>query len=376
MQKPQVSLVRCKDYDTGRIHASVVRAVGLIGGVDRFVRTGARVLIKPNMLVAKGPDKAVTTHPEVVRAVVRLVKGAGGLPVIGDSQAMGAFKRVAEASGIAAVAREEGVSLVELSEAVTVQGRGTFKHFEVAREVMQADALINLPKAKTHGQMLLTLAVKNLFGCIPGRRKAQWHFKSGVDRNAFATMLVELCGIVRPALSIVDAVVGMEGNGPGNGTPREIGLIAAGADAFSLDMVLSEILGVPAERLPTTKAAQRLGLAPQTFSDIEFLGDFAGPYEARVPGFKLPSTSSLEWSIPEPLRRLLKESLTTKPNIDKSKCQLCLMCKNACPAEAISEGEAGLSINYRDCIRCFCCQEVCPVGAIEVIEGWLLKYLG
>ncbi len=374
--KPQVCLIKCTDYDRERVYASVRRAVELLGGVERFIKPGARVLLKPNMLVAKPPELAVTTHPEFVRAAVRLVREGGGIPVIGDSHAMGNFKRVAEVSGIAAVAKEEGALLVELSDAIKVQGTGTFKQFEISREVMRADAVINLPKAKTHVQMLLTLAVKNLFGCIPGRRKAQWHFKTGVDRNSFATMLVELHGIVKPTLNIVDAVVGMEGNGPGNGSPREIGLLAVGEDAHSLDMVLSEILGVKCDRLPTVKAAQRLGLAPKGVSDIEVLGDFAGPYEARIKDFMLASDSSLEWTIPEPLRKLLKEALTTKPRIDRGKCQLCMMCHSACPAHAISEGKDGLSFNYRLCIRCFCCQEVCPVGAIEVVEGWLLRHLG
>lgn len=374
--KPVVGLARCTDYSREAVTASVRRAVDALGGMDRFITPGARVLLKPNMLAAKAPDKAVTTHPEVVRAAVRLVLEAGGRPVIGDSQGIGGFGRISDVTGIGAVAKEEGAELFEFTEALKVPGTGTFKQFEVAREVMQADFVINLPKAKTHGQMLLTLAVKNLFGCIPGRRKAQWHFKAGVDRNAFATMLVELHGIVRPALSIVDAVVGMEGNGPGNGTPRDIGLIAAGADAFSLDMALSEILGVPADKLPTTRVAQRLGLAPAGISDIDVAGDFEGAYQARVKEFRLPSTSSLEWTIPEPLRKLLKEALTTKPRIDKSHCQLCLMCHSACPVHAISEGKDGLAIDYRQCIRCFCCQEVCPVGAIDVVEGWLLKYLG
>lgn len=370
----EVSIVRCGDYkDVGR---SVERSVALIGGMDRFVKPGAKVLIKPNMLAGKAPEKAVTTHPEVVRAVIRLVKSAGGIPTVGDSNALGSFRKVAEVTGIAAVAAEEGAGLVELSEAVKVDGKGTFKHFEIAREVMAADAVINLPKVKTHGQMLLTLAVKNLFGCIPGRRKVQWHLKAGVDRNAFATMLVELCGIVKPVLSIADGVVGMEGNGPGSGTPRKLGFIAVGADAVCLDMVIADMLGVGPDKLPTTRVALEKGIAPAKVSDIGLLGDFRDTKEAVVEGFRLPSPSHVEWSIPEPVRKLLKESLTTKPRIDKVKCQLCMMCHTICPAKAISEKGNELDIDYRQCIRCFCCQEVCPVGAIDVVEGWLLRYIG
>ena len=372
----RVSLVRCAGYGREEVDSAVREAVSVLGGMDAFIKPGDSVLIKPNMLAAKPPEKAVTTHPEVVRAVVRLVKEAGGVPRIGDSQALGSFKRVAEVSGIAAVAAGEGAELVELGTAVKVKGGGTFRHFEIASGVVGADAVINLPKAKTHGQMLLTLAVKNLFGCIPGRRKAQWHLKSGVDRDAFATMLVELAGIVRPALSIVDAVVGMEGNGPGSGTPKEIGLVAAGASPFVLDMALCEVLGVRPEKLPVLKAAGKAGLLPKDASEIELSGTFKALGEARVKNFKLPSTSSLEWSIPEPVRKLLKEALTTKPRVDRKKCELCMMCKEMCPARAMSAGDGAISIDYRECIRCFCCQEVCPVGAIDVVEGWLLRYLG
>ena len=371
-----VAIVRCPDYDPAKVQSSIRRAVGLLGGMGSFVRPGDRVLVKPNMLTAKPPEKAVTTHPEVVRAILRLVKEAGGAPFIGDSHAIGGFARVSEVTGIAQVARDEGVKLIELSEAVEVKGEGRFKRFELSADAVRADRIINLPKVKTHGQMLLTLAVKNLFGLIPGRRKAQWHFKAGVDRNAFATMLVELHGLVKPALSVADGVVGMEGNGPGNGTPRELGLIAASSDAFALDYVLSEILGVNADTLLTNRVARKMGLAPDNLSDIGLLGDFGTIREAVVKGFKLPSTSSLEWTIPEPMRRLLKKALTTRPRIDKGKCQLCLMCQTACPAGVIDQSGDGLKINYRDCIRCFCCQEVCPVGAIDVVEGWLLKYLG
>jgi uncharacterized protein (DUF362 family)/Pyruvate/2-oxoacid:ferredoxin oxidoreductase delta subunit len=372
----EVSLVKCGGYGREEVYNTVKSAVDLLGGMAEFVRPGERVLIKPNMLAAKPPDKAVTTHPEVVRAVIRLVKDAGGVAVVGDSNAIGGFGRVAEVTGLAAVAGEEGAGIVELAEAVKVRGSGVFKHFEVAMAVMEADAVINIPKAKTHGQMLLTLCVKNLFGCIPGRRKAQWHFKSGVDRDAFAAMLVELHGIVKPRLNIVDAVVGMEGNGPGSGDPKRLGIIAAGPDAISVDMVLSGILGVPADRLPTTKAAQKMGLAPKDAADITLLGDFGDIEAARVKDFKLASSVDLEWGIPGPLRKLLKEALTTKPRIDSKRCELCLMCHEACPARAISKGKDGLSIDYRECIRCFCCQEVCPIGAIDVVEGWLLRYLG
>ncbi len=369
-----VSALKCRSYERDIVEGAIRKAVGLLGGMERFVRPGERVLIKPNMLAAKAPEKAVTTHPEVVRAVARLVRDAGGIPSIGDSGAIGSFKKIAELTGIADVAQAEGAALIELSEPEEVTGTGTFRHFEISREVLHADAVINLPKAKTHGQMLLTLAVKNLFGCIPGKRKVQWHLNTGVDKSAFAAMLVELHGLIKPRLSIVDAVVSMDGNGPGSGRPRETGFIMAGEDALAVDYMLCRFLGVEPLKLPTLKAACDKGLFPENPA-INLLGDFSAPEFAGVRDFSLPPGTHLEWTIPETARRFLKDALTTRPRVDKGKCKLCMMCADTCPAKAMKRLDAGIEINYRQCIRCFCCQEICPYGAIDIADGWLLKYL-
>jgi len=334
------------------------------------------VLIKPNMLMARKPSRAVTTHPEVVRAVIRLVKEAGARPYVGDSQAIGAFRRISEVTGIGKVAREEGAGLVELSETVEVTGAGTFRRLELSRVAVEADAVINLPKAKTHAQMLLTLAVKNLFGCVPGKRKTQWHFRCGIDRHAFADMLVGVCSAVGPVLNIADAVVGMEGNGPGSGSPVDIGYVVASRDAFAMDMALAFVMGVDWKRLPTAKAAVKLGAGPESVDDIRVLGDISTLEDARLSGFRLPSTSSTEWSIPEPMRRILKDALTTRPEVDSNSCALCGMCITTCPAKAMGDSTGEVRIDLRRCIRCYCCQEICPEGAIGVREGWLLRLIG
>jgi len=370
-----VAFKRSISYDTGEVDAAVRAAVGLLGGMERYVKPGMEVLIKPNMLMARTPARAVTTHPEVVRAVVRLVKEAGGRPSVGDSQAIGSFKKICEVTGIGAVAREEGARLVELSEAVEVDGRGTFRKLELSRAAVEADAVINLPKAKTHAQMLLTLAVKNMFGCVPGKRKPQWHFRCGVDRHAFAEMLVEVCRTVGPVLNVADAVVGMEGNGPGSGRPVGIDYIVASADAFALDLALAGIMGVDGDRLPTTRAARRLGLIPEGRDWVVPLGDIVSLDGARMAGFRLPSASNLEWSIPEPMRRFLKDALTTRPRVDADRCGLCGMCVGTCPARAMNDSSGEVRIDLRRCIRCYCCQEICPEGAIGVREGWLLRVM-
>ncbi len=369
----EVSIVRCPDYDRTRIEAAVLRAVDLLGGIDSFVKPGQRVLIKPNLLKAGPPEKAITTHPEILRAVIRAVRKAGGEALVGDSPGFGELRRVCEKSGIMSVIEEEGARLAELDEAVRVKNRGQFHHFEVARIAHEADRIINLPKLKTHGMMTLTGAVKNLFGCIPGRRKVQWHFNSGVNRTAFARMLVELSSIIHPVLTVMDAVIGMEGNGPGSGDPREIGLIIAGQDPVAVDAVSGAIIGADHRLLYIMRAAAEAGIGETRLERIRLLGEALDG--VRVKGFRLPPQEHVEWRLPEWARRLLKDALTTRPVINHRECIRCGICQGHCPQAAISDAGSSLSIDYRICIRCFCCQEFCPLGAITVGRGWALKIL-
>jgi uncharacterized protein (DUF362 family) len=238
-----VTIVKCPDYDRERLQAAVREAIELLGGMNAFVKPGDRVLIKPNLLKASPAEHAVVTHPEFIRAVIRLVHEAGARALVGDSPGFGELRRVCEKSGVMDVIEEEGAEIAELDEVVKVNNHGQFHHFEIARAAHEADAVINLPKLKTHGMMTLTGAVKNLFGCVPGRRKVQWHFNAGVNRDAFARMLVELCMLIKPRLTIMDAVVGMEGNGPGSGDPRAIGLVIAGQDPVAVDVVSGSVVG-------------------------------------------------------------------------------------------------------------------------------------
>jgi uncharacterized protein (DUF362 family)/Pyruvate/2-oxoacid:ferredoxin oxidoreductase delta subunit len=367
----EVSIVKCADYDRDRVLGAVRRAVDLLGGMGAFVKPGDRVLIKPNLLKAAQPADAVVTHPEVLRAVIRLVREAGAEAFVGDSPGFGELRRVCEKSGIMDVIEEEGAALAEMSEAVQVKNSGQFHRFEIARDVLEADAVINVPKFKTHGMMTLTGAVKNLFGCIPGRRKAQWHFNAGVDRDAFARMLVELCGLIRPRLTVMDAIVGMEGNGPGSGDPRELGLVLAGADPVSLDAVCGALVRADPALLYIIRAAAGTGIGETRLDRIRIHGEQLE--DVLVKGFRLPPGEHPEWPLPEWSRRLLKDALTTRPVIDHARCIRCGVCQGHCPQGAIDDAGKRLEIRYRDCIRCFCCQEFCPQGAITVGRGWALR---
>ena len=369
-----VALVRCPSYEGEKVQEAVRRTVDLLGGMDRYVRPGERVLLKPNLLKASRPEAAVTTHPEVVRSVIRLVRECGASPVIGDSPGIGDLRRVCERAGILAVMDEEGVPLIEFDAPVPVKSRGRFQRIEIAQPVVEADAIINLPKFKTHGMTTLTGAVKNLFGCIPGKRKVQWHFSTGIDHDAFMRMLVELMVLLKPRLTIMDAIVGMEGNGPGSGDPREIGVVLAGKDPVAVDAVMGALVGIGPERLPVLRAALSAGVGEPRIERIETLGEKIDMVSLRR--FRLPPQAQVEWRLPEWAQRALKDALTTRPEIDNDTCVRCGICWSDCPQKAIAHADAGLAIDHRACIRCFCCQEFCPQGAITVGTGWLLKLIG
>jgi len=366
-----VSLVCCADYDQELVEQAVRRAVDLLGGISTFVKPGDRVLIKPNLLKACMPSGAVTTHPEILRATIRLVREAGGTALVGDSPGFGELRKVCERSGIMEVVLQEGAALADMEEAVLLKNRGQFQRFEIARAVHEADVVINLPKLKTHGMMTLTGAVKNLFGCIPGRRKVQWHFNAGVNRAAFARMLVELSALIQPRLTIMDAVVGMEGNGPGSGDPRRIGVVLAGRDPVALDVVSGTMVGADPSLLYVVRAAAAAGIGETRLDRIHILG--AALESVLVRGFRLPPQEHLEWRVPEWTRGFLKDALTTRPVIDHTLCIRCGICQGHCPQGAIDNTAGRFEIGYRTCIRCFCCQEFCPQGAITVGRGWALK---
>lgn len=352
-----VSLQKVETYERTAVMAGLIRLLEPLGGMAAFVRPGERVLLKPNMLYGKAPECAVTTHPEVLRGVILLVRGAGGIPLVGDSPGFGDLRKVAGKSGMLAVIEDTGAELVEFSEAVEVAGSGLFKRLELARPYLEADRIINLPKLKTHEMMTMTCGVKNLFGAVVGHAKAGWHLKAGADREMFARMLLEIYLLRRPDLTIVDAITAMEGDGPGSGDPVSVGLLLAGVNPVAVDVIAGEIAGIPKKLLFVERAALKLGIDGADRESITTVG--VGLDEARVAPFRLPPISDVQFGLPLFLKNRLRHYLTTRPCAVPEKCRLCGICVNACPPRAIAIKEGRLHFDYHACIRCFCCRELC-----------------
>ena len=377
--KEQVSLVKTQSYEQAA--EGVRRSLELLGGIEKFLQPGMRVLLKPNLLFGNAPDKHVTTHPAVVQAVINIVKEAGCEPVMGDSPAAGTGIFHAKKSGYRALCEAENIPWINFEDdAVEVPGKHSFKKLTIARIVDEADAVINLFKIKTHGQTYLTLAVKNMFGIVPGIRKAQWHMTSGADAVKFSEMLVEVCYLRKPVLNIGDGIIAMDGNGPRNGNPYPLGYIAAGQDPMATDRAVCQLLKVKPSKVPTFKAGENLGMGVTDLSQIEILGD--DPAEAEVKNFKfggqhLPS----DMGKANALIPFLRQAMTSRPVVDDSICTRCRQCVDHCPAVAMDlipdagHADGKVVIDLDKCIRCYCCSEVCPEGSISVGQGWLWKYL-
>jgi uncharacterized protein (DUF362 family)/ferredoxin len=382
MSTATVSVVSCDGYEQETTYAKMKEAVDLLGGIGTFVSRNDRVLIKPNILVAKTPDRAALTHPAVLEAAIRLVLEAGGKPLVGDSPALGSTSACAQKGGFGPVLKKYGVPLLKCEKPAVIKNPdGAFKTFEVARDALEVDRIINLPKLKTHGQMIMTMAVKNTFGLVPGVRKTQWHFRIGNNPTHFARMLVDLHYRIAPVLSIMDGITAMQGNGPGSGDPVDLGLIIAGADASAIDVVSSRIVGLDPMLLYTLEQAKKAGRGTTELSAITVRG--RPIKEVSVTGFRFPATGPLISAIPAVFTRAARRILTPRPVIIPDLCIECGRCEKTCPARAISGPPPSrrraamppgrMAIDYTTCIRCFCCQEICPEGAVSIRTGWFIR---
>ncbi len=376
----QVSIVRCPDYVQDRVEAALAACLLPLGGMEAFVKRGTRVLVKPNLLASRAPDGAVTTHPTVVRAAIRAIQAAGGEVVLGDSpggrNTPEGYAALLRRTGLAAVLEECGCEAVffddTTAELSSPDGR-VYRRFQVAQAVADADAIVSLSKFKTHQFTLCTGGVKNCFGYIPGVAKAEYHLHTGQDPRRFASLLLDLYRARPPVLSVMDAVVGMEGNGPSNGRPREVGLLLASPHAPDLDFVEALLMGFDPLEVPTVAEAAERGLGPRSADEIEVHG--VSPDEGRVPGFARPEAHPVS-RIPAPLLAAVSRLFAVRPRIVEDRCRGCGACVENCPPGAIDFRGPVPHIRHADCIRCFCCQELCPADAIAIDRPLLRRLIG
>ncbi|MCL2628195.1 MAG: DUF362 domain-containing protein [Oscillospiraceae bacterium] len=345
----KVFVAKCDDYE--KCAEAVDRVLDAFGGAKALLGNGKTVLVKPNLLMPKKPEDATTTHPAVVEAVcAAFVKVGADVSIIdstGGPHTKFVLKLLYGKTGMREAAENSGAKLSfnTKSKKVTYPEGRIVQKFDILAPVLDADLVISLAKVKTHSFMSMTGAVKNLFGCIPGMGKPNFHRKFP-KREDFAGMLVDICARVNPGFCILDGVYGMEGPGPAGGDPKLLGAIFGGISPYAVDLAQCHLMGLRTDSVYTLTEAQARGFATTDPSTLTWLGDD-----------------------PEPLRKSFKPAVKHKgdavPQI-MDNCIGCGDCARICPMKCIKMENNLAVIKERDCIRCYCCHEFCPIKAIEL----------
>ncbi|MCQ2604809.1 MAG: DUF362 domain-containing protein [Spirochaetia bacterium] len=361
-----VGIIRCENYEPDTIQGKVNELLDMTGA-SAF--TGKKILLKPNILYAESPEKAVTTHPEFLRAVILYFQSHGNTIFVGDSPAFQNQTAAGKKTRLKNVTEECGATWYDFSNAATIdspEGK-LVKSFQLADILKEVDTVISLPKMKTHELMYYTGAMKNLFGLVPGLNKSGFHLRFP-EKNNFAQMIVDLNIAAKPAFAIMDAVVGMEGPGPGGGTPRHVGLLLASANVLALDMAASTIMGYRPMDIPILRKALESQHWLKQGEKIEYPA--LPPEELIIKDYKLikklKDNSVFRQYMPDFMFRILQSLTVRKPFFDPEKCVLCQECVRICPAKALTLKDSRISPDYKKCIRCYCCHEICSKHAIDL----------
>jgi uncharacterized protein (DUF362 family)/ferredoxin len=368
----RISIVKCSSYDSDLVLSSVKKSLDLLGGITNFIRPKAKVLVKPNLLMAKEPESGIDTHPEIVRAAIKILKEINCYIIVGDGPSVWGSQienvdEVYRRSGIQDVCKKEDVELVKFDS------RRWRNKFPITTYLDECEYLVNLPKFKTHDFTILTGAIKNNFGLVWGTFKTELH-KNYFERESFAKILVDIYKEANPTLTILDGIVAMEGDGPATGGKlRKADIIIAGSDCVAIDSILAKIMGIEPLDILTTQEAAKRGLGNADLDKIEILGEDLKKITGEP--FLLPTTS-IPKKIPKPVLALAKKLIRYYPCVEKDNCVQCAACIDACPNKAIRMGKKGIIFDYSKCIACFCCQEACPASAIKVRKSALAKIIG
>lgn len=369
--KSKVALARCSNYNFEQVDKAVRKSIDLLGGIKHIIKPNSKVLIKPNLLTDSAPEECITTHPRVIESIIGLVKTTNSEIYVGDSSGIigqkVAIDRVYEVCGIKEICQRHNVKLAYFDKAILKN------NIPITEWIEFCDYIINVPKFKTHGLTILTGAVKNMFGLVMGIHKVKLHGQY-FDINDFSKKLVDIFQLASPVLSVVDAVVALEGDGPGSaGRRTDTELILASQDAVALDSVLATIMGLFPSDIPTTREASFRGLGESDINNIDIEGENIG--EFIFSNFKLPKTSKI-YLLPPLFRKMAKQLIWFRMQVMKDSCRGCRRCIDICPVGAVILKEDKAFVNSKRCILCSCCQEICPYKAINLKKSLLLRMAG
>lgn len=387
--KSTVAIVKCTDYDENRVYESLKKGIGILGGIEKFVPKDESILIKPNFLTLENADKAVTTHPAVIRGLLKLLNETGYKKVaFGDSPATGSGVAVAGHLGIGPDDELFGATPAPMNEEVLYSyPDGKYaKEFYFTKEIAESENIINLCKMKTHALECITGAVKNVYGYICGHRKALGHVKYPSSVR-FADMLCDIHKCKGPKLNIMDGIVAMEGNGPGSGTPTPMNVLLFSTDPVALDTVYAHLVNVDTGLIPTCFRGEKNGIGTCTKDNItivipndENTLDNSCNYKeiSFEEAFELFGNAAFDVDRNGKRKSLLSRvsdfmtKKAKKPVIDENLCVRCGVCVSNCPVpgkaiDFVNGRESAPQYDYSKCIRCYCCQEICPKHAISVL---------
>ncbi|MHC4648382.1 MAG: DUF362 domain-containing protein [Planctomycetota bacterium] len=295
MSNPIVVLTRCSDYGEPNVSEAIGRQFELLGGLERFVRAGDRVLLKPNFIAPRSRRHAAQTDPAVLLAAARLLKDFGAKPFIGDSPAWSNVFACVKALRMEERLKELGVPVKQLDKPKRCRIGNKGVKVGISSAALEADVIINLPKFKTHQQLVATFAVKNMFGCVSGKQKAVWHFVKGKREGDFCGMLIDIYRYLGPAVTIIDAVTVMDGPGPIRGRARPLGYLIGGTAPIALERVCCKLVNIDPRELPIVRTAEEIGFGVSDFEEIEIVGDDLP--EAPCGDFELPELIGIRFSL-------------------------------------------------------------------------------
>lgn len=379
----RVCVAACSSYDTAAITAAVDGFFDTLG-LDKYITPGCSVVIKPNLVIRRSPDEATTTHPEVVGAVIRTVKrlGAGSVTIAESSGGIynkAAMSAVYSGCGITAICEREGAQLHQDYGYTNIECPDALQchQFNIINPIVSADVVIDIAKLKTHAMTGFSGCVKNMFGSVPGLGKPEMHCQYP-DMSEFQQMIVDLCTLTAPTISIMDAIDCMEGDGPTGGSKRFVGALLAGVNPFAVDVAACNLIAVKPEAIFMLKHGIDRGLSPKSLEEVELIGDSIA--SLRVDDFVQPKTKmrNVTESFPsfmQPFVNMAAPLIAPRPLINAAKCVGCGKCAESCPQHTIeiNSKKRRAIIKYSNCIRCYCCHEMCPVKAIDIKRRLIVR---